>query len=359
MSSSEMTSKQQKLEEAMKQTKELQDIRVKMEADLYELRSEKTQILEHNALLVESCDPEKYSKLKKEMVSLQRKLSEREEEIVKLNESLQFHQERNVEFKDQLEAALNEDTLQQIQEKISKYKKERDNCKEQMKQMKVENEEKLRHISHLEKTVASLMKELEGKEDDLVKLIKKVDEYKAKKLKYQEMVKQLLQERELRKAPQDVIDDTTSLTEPIMIPPLSITNPNPSSSLSLMSLDSKVKKKNSKSVATDGMTNEVLVRTSSGALQLRIRKQQDYNVEIGTDVVIKRSGGVYELGTLRYIGTSKGENTLCGVELHIPRADDSSGKDNDGTYRNGTRYFVCDKGHGLYTTLNNVYNIIT
>ena len=68
MSSSEMLSRQQlRLEESNKQTKELQEMRVKMEADLHQLRSERTQILEHNAQLIESCDPERYNKLKKDV----------------------------------------------------------------------------------------------------------------------------------------------------------------------------------------------------------------------------------------------------------------------------------------------------
>ena len=64
----ESNARQHKIEEGQKQLKDLQNLRVKMETDLSGLRSERTQTLEHNAQLVEACDPEKYAKLQKEVI---------------------------------------------------------------------------------------------------------------------------------------------------------------------------------------------------------------------------------------------------------------------------------------------------
>lgn len=38
-----------------------------MEESIHSLKAEKTELLQRNAELVESCDPEKYAKLKKEV----------------------------------------------------------------------------------------------------------------------------------------------------------------------------------------------------------------------------------------------------------------------------------------------------
>ena len=59
----ESNARQLKIEEGQKQLKDLQNLRVKMETNLFGLRSERTQTLEWNAQLLEAYDLEKYTKL--------------------------------------------------------------------------------------------------------------------------------------------------------------------------------------------------------------------------------------------------------------------------------------------------------
>lgn len=115
------------------------------------------------------------------MLSLQAKVKERDIEISKLQESLHFHTEGNRELKEHLDAALNEETLQQIEQRISKYKKERDSVKENMKLLKASQEQKLYDMrSQYEGEMSDLREELEQREEELKSLKSKADKYKTK-----------------------------------------------------------------------------------------------------------------------------------------------------------------------------------
>ena len=70
-------------------------------------------------------------------------MKEKDKEISKLQEFQQFHSEGSRELQQHLDAALNEKTLQQIETRIDKYKKERDIAKENLKQLKISYEERL------------------------------------------------------------------------------------------------------------------------------------------------------------------------------------------------------------------------
>ena len=131
------------------------------------------------------------------MGSLSNKLKEKEKEISKLQESLRFHSEGSRELQQHLDAALNEKTLQQIESRIDKYKKERDTAKENLKQLKISYEERLQHLqTQHDAAMVELQNSLKQKEEDIVALMTKAEEYKAKRQKYREINRRLEQERD-------------------------------------------------------------------------------------------------------------------------------------------------------------------
>ena len=142
----EKESLQTKLSDVTARQQELQSIRLQHEQELGTLRSERTQTLERNAQLVEACDPEKNLKLKKEIQWLDSKRRELESELESTKKTFAIYQTHNFELKKQLDAASNPETLKQIEQKITKYKTEKEATKELMKQMKLNHEEELRKL---------------------------------------------------------------------------------------------------------------------------------------------------------------------------------------------------------------------
>ena len=129
--------------------------------------------------------------------SLSNKLKEKDKEVSKLQESLRFHSEGSRELQQHLDAALNEKTLQQIETRIDKYKKERDTAKENLKQLKISYEERLQHLqTQHDASITELRTSLKQKEDDIVALMTKAEEYKGKRQKYRELNRRLEQERD-------------------------------------------------------------------------------------------------------------------------------------------------------------------
>ena len=67
--------------------------------------------------------------------------------ISKLQESLQFHSEDSRE-QQHIDAALNEKIVQEIESRIDMYKKERDTAKENLKQLKINHEERFEALTN-------------------------------------------------------------------------------------------------------------------------------------------------------------------------------------------------------------------
>lgn len=116
--------------------------------------------------------------------SLTQKLKARDSEVAKLTESLQFHTDGNRELKEHLDAALNEDTIKKIEQRISKYKKERDSTREAMKTLKTACDEQL---SQKESVILSLQEELLKFQEERKVLAQK---YKRRKSELAELKQQ-------------------------------------------------------------------------------------------------------------------------------------------------------------------------
>ena len=308
------------------------------------------------------------------MVSLSKKLKEKETEISKLTESLQFHTDGNRELKEHLDAALNEETIAKIEQKISKYKTERDTTKEAMKALRALYDEQL---SQKELTILSLREELlkyqEEKQAWAVKYKKRKSELSELKKDSKETIavlhSQLQEKVDLLQsliAPDtdrddddddgggmsDVNQETEYVSHEEEMEEdneLYLTAINdsfqsePSAQTTRHSADIKQKTspslsrhtrssihKNSKeavpchthlrgaSKATTSTSSQVTVRTKTGEKQSVIVPVVLGDLPVGSVVVVKRKDGIYEQGLLRYAGKEQ-----CGVELELPSMHDN------------------------------------
>ena len=155
--------------------KELQDTRVSLEIQLGELRSEKTELAERNAHLVEACDPNNLSKVKQELELVLEEKEILERELKSTQDNLALHQERNLELQEQLEKTSDPQKLTQIQQRMQRYKQERESAK---KELEIAREEVM------------------GKHREVEKLEQIIEELKGKKRKYREGCKSLEQVNE-------------------------------------------------------------------------------------------------------------------------------------------------------------------
>ena len=113
------------------------------------------------------------------------KLKEADKKISKLQEFQQFNFKGSKELQQHLDVELNEKNLQQIESRIDKYKKEKDTAKENLKHLKISYEERLQHLQtqHDDAAITELHISLKQKEDDIVALMTRAKEYKAKRQK--------------------------------------------------------------------------------------------------------------------------------------------------------------------------------
>uniref|UniRef100_A0A1X7SQN0 Uncharacterized protein n=1 Tax=Amphimedon queenslandica TaxID=400682 RepID=A0A1X7SQN0_AMPQE len=306
---------------------------------------------------------------------MSKKLKEKETEISKLTESLHFHTEGNRELKEHLDAALNEETIAKIEQRISKYKTERDTTKEAMKTLRASCDEQL---SLKESTILSLREELlkyqEEKQAWAVKYKKRKSELSELKKGSKEAIaklhsqlqekEQLLQSLAAHDTDRDDDDDdddddgggnsdANQEAEYVHVSneeemeednELYLTAVNdsfqsgPSVPTTKHSTDIKQKTspslsrhtrssihKSSKeaipchthlrgaSKATTSTSSQVIVRTKTGEKQSVIVPGVLEEMPIGSIVVVKRKDGIYEQGLLRYVGKEQ-----CGVELELP-----------------------------------------
>ena len=177
-----------KISKLQKQLKDLQDLRVKQERDLGTLRAEKTQILEHNAELVETSNPEKYTKLKQEVTRLHTQNKELESQLRQAKQNLKLNEEHNLELQKQLEATSNPEILQTIQQKIQKYKQERDTARDLVKQVKITSAD---NDQQHELAIQTLEAELAEWKMEVAKMRQTLAEQKAKKKKYRDSCHQV------------------------------------------------------------------------------------------------------------------------------------------------------------------------
>lgn len=120
----------------MKRMAELQDTRVTMEGELCQLREERASILQENASLREGSQPQNYANLKENYKGVVGMLHEAEvalSEEKKLNSELQSV---NLELHQKLVSATDPEKLKSIQERMVRYKNERDVAKSELEETK-------------------------------------------------------------------------------------------------------------------------------------------------------------------------------------------------------------------------------
>ena len=161
---------QSKVTDLQRQVSKLQDTRISMEEEMSRLRSEKTRIVERNAHLVEACDPNEIGKVKQKLQHVLEEKEVLESELKGVQIALDMHQQKNLDLKEQLEKTSNPQVLTQIQEKLKRYRQERDSAKKQLSLLREEIE-----LTH-------------GEEIGTLK--QTIEELKGKKRKYREGVRQ-------------------------------------------------------------------------------------------------------------------------------------------------------------------------
>ena len=161
----ELEARQLETSNLQKQVKELQDTRISLEIQLGELHSEKTELAEHNAHLVEACDPNNLSKVIQELELVLDEKEILERELKSTQDNLALHQERNLKLQEQLEKTSYPQELTQIQQRMQRYKLERESAK---KELEIAREE------------------IMGKHQEVEKLEQIIEELKGEKRKYQE-----------------------------------------------------------------------------------------------------------------------------------------------------------------------------
>ena len=295
---------------------------------------------------------------------MSKKLKEKDSEISKLTESLHFHTEGNRELKEHLDAALNEETIAKIEQRISKYKTERDTTKEAMKTLKASCDEQL---SQKELTILSLREELlkyqEEKQAWAVKYKKRKSELSEFKKGSKEAIAILhsqLQEKEallqslvgpdrdddeddeggisdVNEESAEYVSNGEEIEEDNELYLTAISDSLQSINSTRHSTDTKHKTspslsrhtrsslhRNNKeavpchthlrgaSKGTTATSSQVTVRTKTGERQLIIECGVLEEMPIGSTVVVRRKDGIYEQGLLRYVGKEQ-----CGVELEL------------------------------------------
>ncbi len=130
------------------------------------LRSEKTKVVERNAHLVDACDPNEIMKVKQKLEQVLDEKEVLESDLKEIRAALDIHQQKNIDLKEQLEKTSDPLVLTQIQERLKRYKQERDNVKRQLQ------------------TVSEEMRASHGQEMEKMELM--IEELKGKKRKYRE-----------------------------------------------------------------------------------------------------------------------------------------------------------------------------
>ncbi len=127
-----------------KQMGDLQDMRIHMEQEMSTLRAEKTKLTERNAALVKSCDPNEIDKVRQELEQVLEEKELYEAELKNTQAILESHQKKNIDLKQQLELTSNPQTLDKIQEKLKRYRQERETYRKQVGVVKEEMEARVR-----------------------------------------------------------------------------------------------------------------------------------------------------------------------------------------------------------------------
>ena len=136
------------------------------------IRSEKTKMAERNAHLVEACDPEEISKVRQELELALEEKELLESDLKGIQIALETHQQKNLDLREQLDRTSDPQIVTQIDEKMKRYKQERDIAKKQMASLKEKME--MMSMDH---------------SNEIQRWQEAVEELKNKKRKYRESCK--------------------------------------------------------------------------------------------------------------------------------------------------------------------------
>lgn len=336
----------------LKRLDDLQETRVFMEEELHRLREERAAILKENANLREGSQPQLYSKLKSQYEEVLDKLREAEiayNSQLKITKDLQT---TNQELHQKLVEATDPNKLKSIQDRMDRYKKERDvargDLESKMSELLVSQAEHRSALDALES-----MENQQAKDVELTRLQRGLEKYEAKMRQYREERNQMREEvkrlqQQIKQASNQDISTTTAaggLLEredsvspgqdqygsPVLDytpehyfsesqqqqqqpPPRDSTSPsNGAGSPHHRHHLSRAPEAygTSKSEAAFHYTS-VSVQTKDGPVNMAIQRPSTaLNYKAKPQVIVKRSDG-YILGTLAYIGTIGGKD-VAGV----------------------------------------------
>ena len=335
---------------------ELQQVRMKMEKELATLRSERSDILQQNATLTEASNIEKYTKLKKEHAQLSSQRKQLQALLEEEKEKAHILQDKNLELQQQLQEATNPEKLAAIQQKMGRYRQERDQARDQTQALQSELEALKQQAGGEE--LERAMQDVASLKNKLSRMTAKKDKYKNEGIQVAEMVALLRDELADRDATiaslhqyidKEYSEDelTTEDNEQAMLErQLSETSSNqsplpasPSASFSKLSLQTKSSTLPHKTVPVK--VSPSLVSSSTGNLAASPSTQSLQVVEVDTmegaenvhikplprgkltvdgelEVVVKRKDGSYAKGRLKYVGASNTKDMLAGIALDLP-----------------------------------------
>ena len=352
----ELSSKKQlELSQLQERFGELQQVRMKMEKELATLRSERAEILQQNAMLMEASNIDKYTKLKKEHGQLSAQRKQLQALLEEEKEKAQLLHDKNLQLQQQLEEATNPEKLAAIQQKMGRYKQERDQARDKAQSLQAELGQGSRQ-------------ELERALQDVAALQNKVAQLTTKKNRYREERNQIVETAktlEMKLAEKDALLESYQLQlsldgaageeeeveeergseEYDDLERETADNVSPSSpslsSASLPKLTTQAKsstlprsmpvKSSLATTSTGSLTSSaasaqqplqsVEVETTEGARTLHIQQlpRSKATTESEIEVVVKRKDGTYAKGRLKYVGTPTGmKEIMAGIALDLP-----------------------------------------
>ena len=178
----------------MERMTELQGVRAQLENELVPLREERAATLTENAQLREGSQPEKYAQLRSNYSSLSSRCIELQKSLTKESELSKKLEEANRELQQQLHEATNERNLQSIRERMERYRQERDQMKKQLQlaaekyeKQAAESEETIADLqTALDNAAYSNQDPAEEWQQEIESLTQKVEDYDARMRRYRE-----------------------------------------------------------------------------------------------------------------------------------------------------------------------------
>lgn len=329
----------------MKRMEELQDTRVTMEEELRQLRQERSSILQENASLREGSQPQVYANLKLNYENVINHLRETEMALNERKKLCTELQSANSDLHQKLVMATDPELLKSVQDRMVRYKNERDAAKKELedKQVQVLTAEMLQH-------------QLDSKDEEMAQLQKDLQRYETKMKAYRSERNSLREQAKRQHAKEAQEFHITPKLEGAELDELNIEQDSPSHEhpphqYGSPTLDytpgqyshhqqyqrdshtpedgatSPTYKYRSKMTSSDMYSSQakpkaescmystISVLTKEGMADMEVQKPSaQLNAKHRPQVVVKRDVGQYETGTLMYVGRVGGKE-IAGVQL--------------------------------------------